>query len=280
MSVFIRNLSIATASCMALLALFGFSRVITLKSKSVEVVATISVLLPDNSGKTIDMPDSKVTLLDSTGATVATTTSDINGQFRIIAPATGVYSLCWDIQGRQNCRRELSLQEPATYLGMLKNSFKDVQLYGNVLTGDGRACWIRDPFFKLSVFTNVDVADAANNPVAPTIRANTHGEYLFLLKAAGSYNVTARCEKSGQNGAASVRTFAKLDLAFKNHAPRIDEIAERASGKGVVSVLPGTAIQLTANAKDIDGDALEYLWRDDDGVIGTGYHGPDRAASG
>src|SRR5437763_842330 len=100
MSAFIRNLSIATVACMALLAVLGFSRVIVLKPKSVEVVATVAVSLPDGSGKTIDMPDAKVTLLDSTGVTVGNAASDINGQFRIVAPSTGIYSLCWDIQGR------------------------------------------------------------------------------------------------------------------------------------------------------------------------------------
>ncbi|HEX2583803.1 MAG TPA: carboxypeptidase regulatory-like domain-containing protein, partial [Steroidobacteraceae bacterium] len=98
----------------------------------------------------------------------------------------------------------------------------------------------------------------------------------FLLKSAGSYNITARCEKSKQNGSVSIRTVGVLDLNFKNHAPRIDEIAERASGKGVVSVLPNTAVQLTANAKDIDGDAVEYLWRDDDGVIPTPSPNPNQ----
>ncbi|HEX2585580.1 MAG TPA: carboxypeptidase-like regulatory domain-containing protein, partial [Steroidobacteraceae bacterium] len=273
---YIRNSAIAAAAGLALMATLGASRVIILKPKSVEAVATIEVSPPDKSGKTIAIPDAKVSLLDGTGTSVATSSSDINGQFRITAPAAGIYSLCWDIQGRQTCKREVSLTEPTNYLGKLRTTFKDVQLYGQVLTGDGRACWVRDPFFKLSVFTNVDATDAANNPVAPTIRANTHGEYFFLLKSAGSYNITARCEKSKQNGSVSIRTVGVLDLNFKNHAPRIDEIAERASGKGVVSVLPNTAVQLTANAKDIDGDAVEYLWRDDDGVIPTPSPNPNQ----
>jgi hypothetical protein len=266
MRILIRNLLITVSACIALVAVLGASRVVPKKAKSIELTGSVAVVLTDGSGKNIDIPDSKVTLIDSQGVEVANGLTQLDGHFRINAPTAGKYTLCWDIQGRKTCKDGISVTAAAN-IGLMTSSFKDPQLFGRVLTGDNRACWIRDPFFKLDLYTKVSVTDSQGQSAAQDVRANTKGDYFFLLKAAGNYNVSTQCEKAKQSGNATVRSSTRLDLAFKNHAPRLNELAARSNGKGVVSVEAGTPIELTAVAKDIDGDSLEYLWRDYDGAV-------------
>lgn len=262
----LRNAAMVLAIPAVLLGLSGLSRVTAVGP--VEAVGTLRVLLTDKTDGGVDVPDAKLTLLDGQGIRVAAGVSDLAGRFRLTAPKAGTYSLCWDVQGRQGCKREVTLNDPTNYLGKVLARFGDPSLYGRVLTGDGRACWIRDPFFKLEVATLVNVVDTANQPAAPQVRANVDGDYLFLMKSPGTYEVTARCEKSLRRTSVALSSgAARADLSLANRAPRVVELAARTAGAGVTSVQPSTPLELTANVRDLDGDAVEYLWRDDDGVI-------------
>ncbi len=233
----------------------------------VEAIATLTALLSvANSKDSIEIPDAKITLLNANNAQVAQGLTDLDGHFRITAPAAGTYTLCWNVQGDIGCRREVVLKDPETFLGVIGAPLKGPLLYGQVLTGDKRPCWVRDPFFKVNVATKVDVTDAQNAAAASPVRANVHGYYLFVMKQPGVFNVHAQCEAAEQKATASLREgLARVDLTFPNHAPRIVELATRAAGQGTVRVTPSTAMQLTATVRDRDADPVEYLWRDADG---------------
>jgi hypothetical protein len=264
----LRTGAVALALLTIVLALTGVTLVTP--TQPVAAIGTLSAVLGEQSDPNahIKIPDAKLSLLDTKNAVVANTSSDLAGRFRLRAPQPGTYSLCWEVQGRQGCRREVVLQEPANYLGVVKVQFADRKLFGRVLTGDQRACWVLDPFFKLNVATTVEVLNSANVPAAPTVRANVDGDYLFLLKVSDTYQVTARCEKAQRKANAVLSTGAvRLDMTLPNRAPLIRELAARTAGNGVTSVTPNTPLELTARALDLDGDPVEYLWRDDDGVV-------------
>lgn len=275
----IRNISAFLLAVVVFLALIGYSRFTPGAPKlQYEVVGTIRVLLPAGTiPKGVDMPDAKITLLDGTNTEVGHAKTELDGHFRVKAPKAGSYSLCWDIQGRAGCRREVVLKDPTTYLGFIRVSLKEPLLYGRVLTADQRACWMHDPFFRLDVSTNVSVSDSGGQAAAPDVRANVLGDYLFILKTPDTYTVTAQCEKTKERTAAVVRTGAvRANMTLKNTAPFITELAARSAGKGVVRVEPNTPLELVANSIDREGDAVEYLWRDDDGVIPTPAANPNQ----
>lgn len=232
----------------------------------VTAVGTLAVLLPDTKpGQGIEMPDAKVWLLDKTNQTVGTALTQLDGQFRVSAPVPGVYQLCWDIQGRSACQAEVVLRTPTTQLRRIERRLHALVLHGRVLTGDGRPCWVNDPFFKLDVSTQVNLQGANGQGVARPVRANTLGDYLFALDQAGAYQVHAQCEKAEAKAAVNLQgSVARADLAFKSHAPRIDRYGALDGGQPALRVAPGAALKLQAQAHDRDGLPVEYLWRDHD----------------
>jgi len=235
-----------------------------------DAIGTLAVLLPESPANaqniSIEVPDAKMTLINASNVEVAHAATNLAGQFRIKGAVTGKYKLCWDIQGSTGCRDGIELIDAENYLGKIAIRLKEPLLYGRVLTGDGRACWVTDPFFQLDVATKVDVTDNAGNAAAQPVRANVHGDYLFPMKSVGDFAVHAQCEAAEQKAAATLRTGAvRADLNFTNHAPRLVSISARAAGKGVVRVAPGASVELAADVRDRDGDTVEYLWRDVDG---------------
>lgn len=237
--------------------------------RPVEAIGRLLAVLPQAEvTREVEVPDATITLFDKDDAQVAQVTTDLDGHFRVTVPVQGTYKVCWNIQGASNCQREVSLNDPENYLGLIRARLKGPVLYGRVLTADGRPCWVRDPFFKLDVATKVDVANAQGNAAAPVVRASTQGDYLFLLKQSGVYQVRAQCEASEQKTQATlVGALGEANLTLPNHAPRLEELAARSAGNGVVRVIPGEVVQLAAAVKDRDKDTLEYLWRDADGNV-------------
>ncbi len=230
-------------------------------------IGSLAVLPPNaKPGTGIEMPDVEVTLRTGDNKIVATATTQIDGSFRLAAPAQGVYQLCWTIQGRADCKREVVLKPGANAVRKVEARLPALLLHGRVLTGDNRPCWVNDPFFNLNVSTRMSLANSQGQSVGTPLRANSRGYYLFALDAAGSYQVRANCENARITATASLTGGAlQVDMQLPNHAPRITEMAARNGTRSVVQAAPGTSLKFTAVANDRNGDAVEYLWRDNDG---------------
>lgn len=252
------------------------------KSKPPLNVTGTLMVAPNVSATTatpFELPEAKMTLADSKGKVLSEYTTTLDGKFMLVAPTPGLYSLCWDVQGRQNCRREVSIQNEYTALGAIVARFEGAQIYGRVLTGNARPCWIRDPYFSLDAFTTIDVNDFQNVPAGPQTRANIDGYYFFLIDKPNRLNVIANCEKATQTttvGAGSTVTLANITLP--NRAPRLIETVTFANGRGVTQVEPTTPIVQLGRAIDPEGDTIEYLWRDDDGNTQTTGATPEQFA--
>jgi hypothetical protein len=95
----IRFVFVSTLLCSSALAqstsLIPASALAASPAASTAVTGTVS----DPSGAII--PGAQVSLVDATGATVATTTTDASGSFRVLAPQSGAYSVMASLAGFQ-----------------------------------------------------------------------------------------------------------------------------------------------------------------------------------
>src|SRR6185436_2794319 len=197
--------------------------------------------------------------------TVATAKTQLDGAFHLKAPVSGTYSLCWKREGLANgCGANLVLAAPAM-LKLVAVSPVPGIIRGRALTGDGRPCWVHDPFFKLDVSTRVTLLDPAGQTIQ-TVRANVSGEYIFGGVKTGRYTVRADCEKATKNASVSLQAAsASADLVLPNHAPRLEGIAAFAGGQALTRAAAGAVVQVDTSLRDADGDPIEYLWRTLDG---------------
>lgn len=268
-------------SITGLIAVFGYLAVVVLylgggapepritsTSTALEVVGTLSVVVPDGSGGTteVDLPDADVFLRDPlTGSDVATAVTLLDGTFRLPAPSAGTFSVCWSVQGVSGCGPDVTVVYDSVHLPVRITPQTPV-LHGTVLTLDGRACWVNDSFFDLDVATFVDASVVGGSPVRTGIRANTVGDYALLGLPSGDYLVQARCENAHAQTLATLANFSvAADLTLPNRAPRIWAIAAFDSGVGVTRVAPSTVVEVVATVRDADLDPIEMVWRTLDG---------------
>jgi hypothetical protein len=135
-------------------------------------------------------------------------------------------------------------------------------LFGRVVQRDGRVCNYGDPAFGVDARAQVTVLNPAAEPVASSVDVNNEGEYLVPAVPLGSFSVRASCELSNVTAAADTQEakHTKLDLTLPNTSPEITTLAVTAGGRGVYRVQPGTTVQVSARARDADGDSLQYRW--------------------
>lgn len=234
------------------------------------VVGTLTLLASgDGPGAArIELPDIDVFLQDSGGAQLgAKSTTQLDGKFRLIAPKPGTYAVCWNAVGLgSGCSATFPVPAHSVFLGAVPVRAQSGVIYGKVLTADGRACWMNDAFFKLDVSTKISLLDAAQQVVRSGIRANISGEYAIGGVQPNRYTVRAECEKSNVQTPVSLTSGPALaDLTLPNHAPRIEGLAATQAGRGLTRGDANAAVQISAITRDPDQDAVEYLWRNQDG---------------
>src|SRR6266508_2760307 len=185
----------------------------------------------------IELPDIDVFLQNSSGAQVgAKSTTQLDGKFRLVAPSPGSYSVCWNATGfGSGCSQKFTVQAHSIFLGAVPIRSQSGVIYGKVLTGDGRPCWVNDAFFKLDVSTKVTLFDSGKQVVRSGIRANVSGEYAIGGVAPNNrYIVGAECEKaSAQTIVSLTGAVAVADVTLPNRAPRIEGMAAVQGSKGL-----------------------------------------------
>ncbi len=235
-----------------------------------EVVGTLTLMgEPLLASAQIELPDVEVFLQDSSAAQAgARDTTRLDGQFRLQPPSPGTYAVCWNVVGfGSGCGAKFSVKNASVYVGTVPLRSQGAVIYGKVLTGDSRPCWLSDAFFKLDVFTGMTLLDSAGQVLRTGTRANTSGEYAFGgVPPRRRYFVRADCEKAtAQIGLPVTSTVVVADLTLPNRAPRIEALTASDAGKGLTRSTAGAVIQLNAATRDPDADPVEYLWRTLDG---------------
>ncbi|MBO9715090.1 hypothetical protein [Sphingomonas sp.] len=215
----------------------------------------------------VELPDIKVELRNaaSGGGTVGSDVTLIDGKFDLVAPGPGIYVVCAIVADKPSCGNRIQAAGKDIAVGNVVIRPNRAIVWGTVLTGDRRPCWMRDHFFGVDFSTRVE-ARQGSAVVGTPVRANVQGEYALLDVPTGALSIKASCEKSTAGASVSLAGVVRRDLAFANHAPKVDAIsAVDAGGAAARRADPGDKLTVVAEAKDRDGDKLEFLWRATDG---------------
>jgi hypothetical protein len=241
-----------------------------------------AVAVPAPGAARIELPDIDVSLerILKTGAGIVVSSgkTELDGKFRLYAITGGNHRVCWKAGGLgSGCSKTFQATAGTVLLEEVLVPARNV-IYGTVLTGDNRPCWVSDAFFKLDVYTKVSLHDTANQLVQPAIRANVQGEYAFGGVKPSKYRVRAKCEKSNASASATLNAaFVRVNLNFRNRAPRLGALAAFDGSVGITRAPLGATIKLDAIARDPEADSIEYMWRTLDGAGTAGGSGPQQS---
>jgi len=214
----------------------------------------------------IELPDAKVFLVDQGGNRAAEALTQLDGRFELLAAAPGQYRFCYEIGPTQACGPRVSALGDTVLLGPVPVASRSF-IHGQVLTADGRPCWVADSFFGLDVSTRVSAAPAVTGGTPSAgARANVQGEYALFGLTPGRYAVTAECENARITDLASLgQGLARRDLTLPNHAPVVRTAAAFAGPRNLLRAVPGATVDLRSDVVDRDGDTIQYMWRALDG---------------
>ena len=238
---------------------------------SAQVVGTLTLATSvegQTGGLAIELPLVHVFLLDArTGLTVAQARTQLDGKFHLPAPGPGAYQVCWKSPHLgSGCGTKLSVQADSVFLGKVPAVATPGLIHGQVLTADGRPCWVHDPFFGLKVETRLALLDSGNQVVRKDVPANAWGEYAIGGVKPGRYRVLAECEKSAAQASVSLGgSPAVADLTLPNRAPHIVAMSAYENGQGVTRAAAGGQVKVNATTRDADLDPIEHRWRLVDG---------------
>jgi hypothetical protein len=223
----------------------------------------VGAFVSDAAVTELEIPDATVTLVDPSGGVVDESTTALDGRFRLEAKPDATYEICWEIQGQSGCATRVKVGRDAVWAGRVIARVKGPYVFGTVLTGDARPCWVQDSFFDLDVSTEVQGG-------GKTTRANIQGEYLLLVPANATFRVGARCElaEAGQVITASAPR-QRLDLNFGNRAPRITSVAATDGTRFLTRAPMGQTLKVATTNRELDGDTVEFAWKLADGQVGA-----------
>ena len=121
----------------------------------------------------IEAADATMTLVDVGGTVVDSARTALDGRFNLAAKPGQTYQICWEIQGQKGCATRVEVGKSPVWAGPLRARLEVPYIFGTVLTGDARPCWVQDSFFGLDVSTKIEGAGQST-------LANTQGEYVLL----------------------------------------------------------------------------------------------------
>lgn len=229
------------------------------------LIAELSERVPGKPA--IELPESRVFLRDSgSQQEVASTKTQLDGKFYLLA-GPGSYLLCWEMTALTGCGPKVVVKDAPVWLNTVGVSVDTTFVYGTVLTGDDRPCWLHDEFFALNVVTKLRLIEpSTGNPARDGDVANFQGEYFLPGIEPGRYVIEASCEQADANARVSLGGVpVEVNLALPNHAPRVRAVEARESGNGVTRVAAGAQVTVDALAHDADSDPIDYRWRALDG---------------
>ena len=271
-----RSAHVAGAIAGILAIFYGLSPVEVQAQAKLRVLGTLVAPIKTDAGVAlVELADTAVTLREIAGGSsteIAQGRSALNGAFSFDAPGGEAYEVCWNFQDVAGCRRVTHPESSALAnqplvgvipLGPVQVSLQPPLVYGRVLTGDSRPCWVQDSFFEIDVRTAVIGGGR-------TTTANTQGEYVILPKAP-VFLIRGECEKAQIAQTINVGSQPlRVDMTLPNRAPQITSIAATDGTEFKTLASPGETLKIISTDRDLDGHSLEHRWRvagDSDGVL-------------
>lgn len=210
----------------------------------------------------IEVADAIMSLRDPAGTVVDSSKTALNGHFNLSAKPGQTYQICWEIQGQTGCVTKVEVGKSPVWAGRLRARLGVPYVFGSVLTGDARPCWVQDSFFGLDVSTEIRGA-------GKTTRANTQGEYILVPQPGATFILSAECEKSQAVQQVTANSqMQQVDLNLGNRAPRITSLAATDGSKFVTRTTMGQTLEMISSTRELDGDTVEYSWKLADGQMG------------
>src|SRR6266852_493256 len=191
------------------------------------VSGSVAVAVTDaKQFRSIDLPGVTVQLRRATDEQlVASAVTDRAGSYVIGPQPSGRYQLCWEAPGFvAGCSNQLvDIRGTIFYPPTLELTPPGRALFGRVMQRDGRLCNYRDRAFDVDAHAQVTVLNAAEEPVAPSVDANSDGEYVVAGVPLGHLSVRTTCELSSATVVAQTTgvEHTKLDLMLPNSSPEI-----------------------------------------------------------
>ena len=158
------------------------------------IAGMLSVLQPE--GAPLPLGGAKITLLSSTGETVAVTTSAPDGEFAFYDLMDGVYTLTASAQGYLSTGNMLATVTKGGMVNVTMAMQVDSRTYNGTVSGvirDQSGNAVAGCFVGLYRVTTVQ--GVTTETLVATTKTNSEGKYLFGGVLAGDYLVKAKLEQ-------------------------------------------------------------------------------------
>jgi hypothetical protein len=225
--------------------------------------------------KNIYLPGIDVYLRDpQTGKSSDSIKTDLSGRFTLFAPAKGSYQLCWKSKVYDvGCTPPFigvngQPQFLSTVYMSLPRKPDSVAVMGNIRDAQGESVRTLDPYLNINAFATVALHDAKGNALAD-VYVNNFGDYLLpYVPVKQTVNVTASIESAKfvqeirPEAELEASPLNQLNLRIQNSRPHLDPLTgfDSLSGRRVQNALPGSTVRIKANARDKDGDPINFAW--------------------
>jgi hypothetical protein len=226
-------------------------------------------------GKEIFLPGVEVYLEDpQTSTTSDINITDLSGRFTLLAPASGRYRICWKSAVYDNGCTSVFVSAGSSpefvstvYIRIPRRS-DYVAVVGHVTTGDGTLPRTFEPLLNINSFATIGLDDEKGNRIAD-VYVNNFGDYLLpyvpvkqKIKLTASIESATFTQEIWPEAQIEVAPLHQVNLKFKNNRPRLDPLValDSVNNRHVQNATPGSAVNIKANARDKDGDPVEFAW--------------------
>jgi hypothetical protein len=236
------------------------------------------------AGKDIYLPGVEVFLaVPGTGKPAGTAKTDLSGRFTLHAPDRGRYLICWNssLYGDGCDANIISAGSTPLFVSTIRIRLPrladHVALIGHVTSADGALPRTFEPLLNINAFATVNLEDEKGGLIA-TAYVNNFGDYLLphvpakqKIRLTASIEAARFTQEIWPEAQIEAAALHQVNLKFENHRPRLDPVVafDSVSNSRVQNAAPGSTINVVAQARDRDGDPVEFAWFLDpaDGVL-------------
>lgn len=242
--------------------------------RSAKVESSGGLYAKEIDGRDIYLPGVEVYLEDPQIRKVSKTAkTDLSGRFTLYAPEPGRYRICWnsDVYGSGCTAVFVPAGSSPQFVSTVDIRVPDkkdyVAVMGHVTAADGTSPRTLDPLMNINAFATVRLDNEKGGREAE-VYVNNFGDYLLpyvpvrqkikLTAAIESGRYTQEIFPEAQIERARLH---EINLKIANNRPHIDPlVAIDSSNKPVQNAVPGSEINIKANARDSDGDQVDFVW--------------------
>ncbi|WNG60090.1 carboxypeptidase regulatory-like domain-containing protein [Archangium gephyra] len=225
--------------------------------------------------KDIFVPGVEVRLNDpQTGRTSEPVRTDLSGRFTLFAPAKGRYQLCWKSKAYDaGCTKTfIDVNDQPQFLSTVHMAvpFKQglVSVMGRVKDAAGESVRTLEPYLNVNAFATVSLQDDEGGSLSE-VYVNNFGDYLLpYVPVKRKVKVVTRIESARfeqeiwPEAELGVARLHQMNLKFENTRPRLDPlvVVDSNSNRRIQNAAPGSTLNVKANARDKDGDPVNFAW--------------------